>query len=360
VPNPGAGGHRHPERRLHGSSYGVRPGQHEFLRDETPDEASRCGKLLRGQWTKNLCSVRHPALVQVPEEQLPAGTIYRVVARRRRGERVGVTSCQVGALGQGVGAGAEGFPSAVTFDPETHTPERLRQNDGETLHADFGEADSVVAAVVGTDPQSQFYVPGAVQTSQVIEELDDLFDDCNGSLGRRPDKPRRRNFSATSKHLRRWRAWQRKLRAVKLHVWKRATRKTVITRPPFVDNSVLTLKSLEGLCTYLQDVHKYRIVNVRQLNQDPLENFNGTVRALCGSNDNPTVSAYEQALKTAVISTLTGGRHRGNCEEYDGEIMRGLREFFDRLYGVDSAEDLLQSNTSTDIPAQVRILLKEK
>ena len=79
----------------------------------------------------------------------------------------------------------------------------------------LGKRTASFLQIVCTDPQAQFYEPGAIQTSQVIEKLDCVFDDCNGSLERRPDKPRRRTSrrqaSTSSAGV-----WQRKLQAVKI------------------------------------------------------------------------------------------------------------------------------------------------
>ena len=43
-------------------------------------------------------------------------------------------------------------------------------------------------------------------------------------------------------------------------------------------------------------------LEARNLNQDPLENTLGVIRLHCGSNNNPTVGQFVDALKTSIIN----------------------------------------------------------
>ena len=45
-------------------------------------------------------------------------------------------------------------------------------------------------------------------------------------------------------------------------------------------------------------------LETRSLNQDPLENTFGVIRLHCGSNNNPTVGQFLDALKRIALSTL--------------------------------------------------------
>lgn len=85
-------------------------------------------------------------------------------------------------------------------------------------------------------------------------------------------------------------------------------------KPPSQDGWVWTLTGLERVWRNLTTKHKViKSLATRRLQQDPLENLFGCVRANCGSNTNPTAGQFVSALKTAVLSNLS---HTGvgNCE----------------------------------------------
>jgi hypothetical protein len=52
-------------------------------------------------------------------------------------------------------------------------------------------------------------------------------------------------------------------------------------------------------------------LHTRNLNQDPLENTFRAIRPYCGSNNNPTVGQFVDALKTSIINGIA---FRGLCE----------------------------------------------
>jgi hypothetical protein len=62
-------------------------------------------------------------------------------------------------------------------------------------------------------------------------------------------------------------------------------------------------------------------LETRSLNQDPPENTFGAIRSYCGSNDNPSVGQFVDALKTSIINGLAFRGLRGtNCED-DGTTL---------------------------------------
>ena len=66
----------------------------------------------------------------------------------------------------------------------------------------------------------------------------------------------------------------------------------------------------------------------RSLNQDPLENTLGVFCLHCGSNNNPTVGQFVDALKTSIINGLTyTGLCNANCEGDDTELLDNLHSF---------------------------------
>ena len=59
-------------------------------------------------------------------------------------------------------------------------------------------------------------------------------------------------------------------------------------------------------------------LETQSLNQDPVENTFGVIHLHCGSNNNPTVGQFVDALKTSIISGLVHTcLHNANCEADD-------------------------------------------
>ena len=74
----------------------------------------------------------------------------------------------------------------------------------------------------------------------------------------------------------------------------------------------------------------FKYLRTRSLNQDPLEHLFGSIRANCGSNNNPTVSQFQAALKTSIINGIAFRELKGgNCELEDepGEMLSKLHDF---------------------------------
>jgi hypothetical protein len=58
------------------------------------------------------------------------------------------------------------------------------------------------------------------------------------------------------------------------------------------------------------------------MNEDPLENIFGAICLHCGSNSNPSVGQFVDALKTGIISGLAFRGLRGtNCKEDDSSLL---------------------------------------
>ena len=66
-------------------------------------------------------------------------------------------------------------------------------------------------------------------------------------------------------------------------------------------------------------------LETRSLNQDPLENTFGFIRLHCGSNNNPAVGQFADALKASIINGLAyTGLRNANCEGDDTELLGNL------------------------------------
>jgi hypothetical protein len=69
-------------------------------------------------------------------------------------------------------------------------------------------------------------------------------------------------------------------------------------------------------------------LETQSLNQDPLENTFGVINLHCGSNNNPTVGQFFDALKTSIISGLAHtGLCNANSEGDNIELLDNLHSF---------------------------------
>ena len=77
-------------------------------------------------------------------------------------------------------------------------------------------------------------------------------------------------------------------------------------------------------------------------NQDPLENTFSVIHLHCGSNSNPNVGQFVDALKTStIIGLVYTGLHNANCEGDDTELLDNLHSFLK-----ESCASLLNPSTS--------------
>ena len=66
-------------------------------------------------------------------------------------------------------------------------------------------------------------------------------------------------------------------------------------------------------------------LEARSLNQDPLENTFGVIHLHCGSNNNPSVGQFVDALKTSIMNGLAcTGLCNANCEGDYTELLDNL------------------------------------
>lgn len=83
------------------------------------------------------------------------------------------------------------------------------------------------------------------------------------------------------------------------------------------------------LCEYFHKLG-HKSILLRHLNQDPLENFFGAIRAHGCSNIMPTAVAFEGAYKSLIINNLSSTHSMGaNCEKDGGVCLQNLQYFFE-------------------------------
>jgi len=73
---------------------------------------------------------------------------------------------------------------------------------------------------------------------------------------------------------------------------------------------------------------------LKSLSQDPLENTFGVIHLHCGSNNNPNVGQFIDALKTSIINGLAyTGLRIANCGGDDTELLDNLHSFLKESSG---------------------------
>lgn len=90
--------------------------------------------------------------------------------------------------------------------------------------------------------------------------------------------------------------------------------------PPSLEGWIWTLNGVERVWKTLSRHKCIKSLETRRLQQDPLENLFGCIRANCGCNTNPTVGQFVAGLKTAVLSNLPF-LGSGNCEDDENEAI---------------------------------------
>lgn len=106
---------------------------------------------------------------------------------------------------------------------------------------------------------------------------------------------------------------------------------------PSVINWLRTIKGLQILCKrLLKDGFKF--ILLRNFNQDPIENFFGTIRSHGVRNIKPTCANFISSFKSLLINNFTSSHSIGsNCENDDcNEALDNLKEFLfnDNLTGI--------------------------
>lgn len=93
-----------------------------------------------------------------------------------------------------------------------------------------------------------------------------------------------------------------------------------------VKGFLITLASLQDIWRYL-DSRGMKYMNLRQLNQDALENLFGIIRQHSPTNRNPTCYHFTGALKSSILTRMSTPVSRGgNCEQDGNNIMFDFHE----------------------------------
>lgn len=169
-------------------------------------------------------------------------------------------------------------------------------------------------------------------TAAVVLFIDELFDSVNGSPGQGKGKLRCA-VKKDSPHMEFWRTSLKTLNNMRYidtnSKQARRTGQPRHVRVPSLEGWVTTLNSFLGLAKLLFSLYKVEYFYPRLINQDPLENFFGRIRAMNYRNTNPDVNAFVYSFKSLVISNiLTPKSQFTNCEDDDGETLIDFKYLF--------------------------------
>lgn len=125
------------------------------------------------------------------------------------------------------------------------------------------------------------------------------------------------------------------------------------SRPPTLKNWVITI---EGLVTLSKQLFEAGIKTIltRNFNQDPVENFFGSIRSHGCRNTNPTCDGFIAAYKTLIINNLmTKHSIAANCEEDESiGCLTTLKNYFNETplnLVPTSADDVTEIGASINI-----------
>lgn len=96
---------------------------------------------------------------------------------------------------------------------------------------------------------------------------------------------------------------------------------------PSLNSWIKTIINFKNLIRHLYSKGITSVL-LRNINQDALENFFGSIRAHGCSNIMPTSSAFESAFKTLLINNISSPHSVGsNCEKDNGYCLQSLKKY---------------------------------
>ncbi|GLV34062.1 hypothetical protein CBL_05082 [Carabus blaptoides fortunei] len=179
-------------------------------------------------------------------------------------------------------------------------------------------------------PDIHGLTPRAQGTAYLIKFMDELFDSVNGTRASNQTNVRelRQCITQRSRHIQFWKEAKQTLHSMKFV--KKAGSDAIIRKdselPPSLTNWIATLNGFGYLWKTLVN-NGFSSVNLRGFNQDPLENFFGSIRSHLGCNTNPTSAAFVSSFKTLCINNFVSANFFGcNCEQDCDHMFTDLKK----------------------------------
>ncbi|KAJ8710647.1 hypothetical protein PYW08_009162 [Mythimna loreyi] len=145
------------------------------------------------------------------------------------------------------------------------------------------------------------------------------------------------------------------LKTVKFRYVKKIGNKTrlVETIIPSLTNLIKTIEGMEAIWKIVSQRFGFDALMTRNFNQDPVENFFGTIRSYGARNNSPNSNAFEGAFKALLLNNYNSPHSgRSNCEEDSNKCVQTLEFFF---------TDKINSKPDTsNVPMEEEILCNEE
>ncbi|PNF32279.1 hypothetical protein B7P43_G16945 [Cryptotermes secundus] len=162
-------------------------------------------------------------------------------------------------------------------------------------------------------------------TAVFVEEVDNLFDSCNGGTSVGQGKTLRCPLSDNSPHIE---LWKKASMGIKSWIFLKDGKPALLHPPPPQNGGLIDITAAQLVWRALKEAG-FQYLHTRNLNQDPLENTFGAIHLNCGSNSNPTVGQFVDALKTSIINGLAfRGLGETNCEDDGVTLLDNLQSLF--------------------------------
>ncbi|XP_063826644.1 uncharacterized protein LOC135076112 [Ostrinia nubilalis] len=182
-------------------------------------------------------------------------------------------------------------------------------------------------------------------TAFVIEQLDKLFDCTNGPSSLNDVKKGiRENVSTSSNHIESWTFYTDKLKSLKFIT----AENTILKNVKCVKGYQISIKSLNDIWEKLKN-EGFKYMNLRQFNQDSLENLFGIIRQHSVTNRNPTITHFTAALKTSMVTGLKVPHSRSaNCEADNNKHMLEYKDILKTNLKTTEIKINVQDSTDTE------------
>lgn len=160
---------------------------------------------------------------------------------------------------------------------------------------------------------------GCMPTATLCRMLDKYFDLCNGSRRGEKAKPYRVNVSDNSVHHVEWRSMVNNVSRWSFRRKSDGARHV----PPCVKGLMENVKSFHFVWNRVRS--SMRSLNLRNVNQDAVENLFCVLRQCAGSSSDLTCQTFIGALKTTFLSRYTVRSKTKNCQDDGSFLLSDLR-----------------------------------